>query len=117
MRETGASRGSQLSDFIEHGRFDDVVSAIKSISKFYFHKGVQNVERLSLSLKIGYSLEKCVNILQGQALQRKDKGLEEDVDIFERLLVSEWSYRVLHHSIRAHSTKKGQQSRVVTTCR
>ena len=59
-----------------------MVSAVKSISQFYFDKGVQNVQT-SLSLKIGYSLKKCTNILQGQALQRKDKGLEEDVDKFE----------------------------------
>ena len=106
LRETHASSGSQLSDFIKPGRFDDVVSAVKSISNFHFHKGVQNVATPSLSLKIGHSLKKCVNILRGHALRRKDKVLEEDAENFERLLVSEWSYRVSHHSLSALSTKK-----------
>ena len=106
LRETDASPNSSLSDFIKPGRFDDVVSAVKSISKFQFEKGVQGVATPSLSLKIGHSLKKCVNILRGHALRAKDKVLEEDADSFERLIVSEWSYRVSHHSLNALNTKK-----------
>lgn len=51
-------------------------------------------------------LKKCVNILWGHALRTKDKVLEEDANNFERLIVSEWSYRVSHHSLNALSTKK-----------
>jgi len=106
LRETDASPNSSLSDFIKPGRFDDVVSAVKSISKFQFDKGVQDVATPSLSLKIGHSLKKCVNILRGHALRAKDKVLEEDADNFERLIVSEWSYLVSHHSLNALNTKK-----------
>ena len=106
LRETDSNPASQLSDFIKPGRFDDVVNAVKNIAKFHFDQGVQNVATPSLSLKIGHSLKKCISILRGHALRRKDKGLEEDVDNFEKLIDAEWSYRVSHHSLSALSTKK-----------
>lgn len=48
----------------------------------------QNVAKPSLSLKIGHSLQKFINILRGLALQRKDKALR-DVDNFEKLIDAE----------------------------
>ena len=61
-----------------------------------FKQNFQNVATPSLSLKIGHSLKKFINILRGHALQRKDKVLIE----------AEWSYHVSHHSLSALSTKK-----------
>lgn len=57
-------------------------------------------------MKIGHSLKKCVNILRGNALRRKDKEAQEDADNFEKLIESEWSHRVSHHSLGALSTRK-----------
>ena len=105
LRKTDSNPAPQLPDLIMPGRFDDVVNAIKNIAKFHFDQGVQNVATPSLSWKIGHSLNKCINILQGHALWRNDKDLE-DVDDFEKLVDAEWSYRVLHHSLSALSTKK-----------
>ena len=97
----------KLSDLIKPGRFDDVVNAVKKVlQNFHFDQGVQNVATPSLCLKIGHSLKKCINILQGHALRTKDKDLEEDVDNFEKLIGAEWSYSVWHHSLSALSTKK-----------
>ena len=88
-------------------RFDDVVNAVqKVLQNSHFDQGVQNVATPSLSLKTCHSLKKCINILQCHALWRKDKGLEEDVDKFEKLIAAEWSYHVSHHSLAALSTKK-----------
>ena len=42
----------------------------------------------------------------GQAFCRKDKDLQEDVDNFEKLLDSEWSHRVSHHSLSTLSASK-----------
>ena len=106
LRKTDSNPASPLSDFINPERFDHVVSAVKNIAKFHFDQGVQNVATPSLSLKIGHSLKKCINILRGHALRRKDKVLEEDVDNFEKLIDAEWTYRVSHHSLSAISTKK-----------
>jgi len=53
-----ASPNSNISDFIMPGRSDDVESAVKSISKFQFDRGVQDVATPSLPFKIGHSLKK-----------------------------------------------------------
>ena len=104
LHETEFQPDAQLSEFIKPDKFDVVVSAVKNISKFHFQGGVQNVATPSLSLKLGHSLKKCVHILRGHALRRKHKDLQENVDNFEKLLESEWSHRVSHHSLNSLST-------------
>lgn len=106
LRAADFSPNAQLSDFIKPEKFDVVVSAVKNLSKFQFQEGVQRVATPSLSLKVGHSLKKCVSILRGQAFRRKDKDLQEDVDNFEKLLDSEWSHRVSHHSLSTLSASK-----------
>lgn len=101
FRTTNASLDAQLSDFIKPGEFDVIVSGVKTLSKFNSEDGVQHVAIPSLSLKIGHSLKRYVNILRDHALRRKDKELQEDVDNFEKLIETEWNHRVSHHSIGA----------------
>lgn len=124
LRETEFRPDAQLSEFIKPDKFDVVVSAVKNISKFHFKEGIQNVATPSLSLKLGHSLKKCVHILRGKALRRKDKDLQENADNFEKLIESEWSHRVSHHSLSALSTIKfnkvqllpSRQSKEVCPC-
>ena len=106
LRAADFSPNARLSDFIKPGKFDVVVSAVKSLSKFQFQEGVQRVATPSLSLKVGHSLKKCVSILRGQALRRQDKDLQEEVDTFEKLLDSEWSRHVSHHSLSTLGASK-----------
>ena len=106
LRETEFRPDAQLSEFIKPDKFDVIVSAVKNILKFHFQGGVQNVATPSLSLKLGHSLKKRVHIFGGHALHRKDKDLQENADNFEKLLESEWSHCVSHHSLNALSTSK-----------
>ncbi|XP_068712639.1 uncharacterized protein [Montipora foliosa] len=106
LRKTSFNADANLSDFIKPQEFDVVVSAVKALSKFQFDDGVHQVATPSLALKIGHSLKKCVNVLRGHALRRKDDSLLEDVDNFEKLIEAEWSHRVSHHSLRALGTQK-----------
>ncbi|XP_068694511.1 uncharacterized protein [Montipora foliosa] len=106
LRKTSVNADANLSDFIKPQEFDVVVSAVKALSKFQFDDGVHQVATPSLALKIGHSLKKCVNVLRGHALRRKDDSLLEDVDNFEKLIEAEWSHRVSHHSLRALGTQK-----------
>lgn len=57
--------------------------SVRKISDFHFKEGVQNVATPSMSLKLGHSLKKCVHILRGHALRRKDTELQTDADDFE----------------------------------
>ena len=59
-----------------------------------------------LSLNIGHSLKKYINVLWSQGLKKKDKTPDEDVNNFKPLIESEWNYCVLHHSLNALSSNK-----------
>ena len=106
LRQTQVIPDATLSDFIKPGKFDDIIAAVKSLSKFHLKEGTQDVATPSLPLKVGHSLKKCVNIIRGYALRRKDKDLQEDANNFQKLLESEWSHRISHHSLNTLSTRK-----------
>ena len=99
------SPNAQLGDFIKPARFDVVISAVKSLSKFEF-EGVQRVATPSLSLKVVHSLKRCVSILRGRVFHTKDKDLQEDSDNFEKLLDSEWGHCISHHSLNTVEESK-----------
>ena len=106
LRAADFSPNAQLSDFIKPAKFDVVIGAVKSLSKFQIEEGVQRVATPLLSLKVGYSLKRCVSILRGKAFRTKDKDLQEDTDNFEKLLDSEWSHRISHHSLNTMGESK-----------
>ena len=66
------SPNAQLGDFIKPARFDVVISAVKSLSKFEF-EGVQRVATPSLSLKVVHSLKRCVSILRAESFTQRTK--------------------------------------------
>ena len=89
----------QLSDFIKPEKFDTIVKAVRNIAGFDEQSGHLQVAIPSLALKLGYSLQKCSSILSGQALQSKDDATFKDLKNFQKLMQSEWEYRVSHHSL------------------
>ena len=99
------SPNAQLGDFIKPARFDVVISAVKSLSKFQF-EGVQRVATPSLPLKVVLSLKRCVSILQGRAFHTKDKDLQEHAYNFEKLLDSEWGHCISYHSLNTMEESK-----------
>ena len=74
----------QLSDFTKPGRFDDVVNAVKKVlQNSHFDQGVQNVAPPSLSLKIGHSLKKCINILRTTPCEERIRAWKKMWTILE----------------------------------
>ena len=106
LRETDKNHDAQLSDFIKPETFDTVVQAVKTLCNFQDKDGGQEVKIPSLALKLGHSLKKCVNVVRGQALREKSKDIQEDVDNFENLLESEWSYRISHQLLNTLGARK-----------
>ena len=98
LRTTGPNPNVPLSNFIRPSMFDRVVSAVKTLCTFEVTDGQQNVGTPSLALKIGYVLKRCVNIVIGQALRVEDEATERSAKNFRRLLETEWSHRISHHS-------------------
>lgn len=106
LRRMEKNPHAQLSNFIVPNMFDKVVIAVKALCDFAVRDGKQNVGTPSLALKIGYGLKKCVNVVVGRALRNKDEMSERAADNFRRLLESEWSSRISHHSLTTLSTRK-----------
>ena len=67
-------------------KFDVVIEAVKKLCNFETKDDQQDVRTPSLALKIGHSLKKCVIMVRGQALRKKDKDGQEDADSFEKLI-------------------------------
>ena len=59
----------------------------------------QSVGIPCLAPKLGYLLNKCNAILKGKALRQTDNALLQDQESFEKLIDSEWSHRISHHSL------------------
>ena len=89
----------QLSDFLTPEKFDTIVRAIRYIAGFREESGHLQVGIPSLALKIGYSIHKCCSILTGQALRSKDDARFKAIKNFQKIMRSEWEYRVSHHSL------------------
>ena len=106
LRTTGPNSNAPLSNFIRPSMFDRVVSAVKTLCAFEVTDGQQNVGTPSLALKIGYVLKRCVNIVIGQALRVDDEATERSAKNFRRLLETEWSHRISHHSLTTLRKRK-----------
>ena len=85
----------------------------ESALEFDVKDGQQQVGTPSLTLKIGYGLKKCANILIGLALRENDDNLEKSAVNFIRLLDTEWCNRVSHHSLVTLSTRKFKKVEVL----
>lgn len=79
------------------------------ISKFDVKRGEKEVGTPSLALHIGHSLKKCVDIGRRKAFREKDKGLLEDVKLFEKLMKAEWNYHISHHSMTTLNDRRHNQ--------
>ena len=99
LRKIDADPHTQLSSHIKPSRYDTVVNAVRELCAFEVKDGQQSVGTPSLALKIGYALKKCVNIVVGKALREDDNELEKDASNFRRLLETDWSYAISHHSL------------------
>ena len=55
---------AKLFDFIKLSKFDVVIEAVKMLCHFEAKDGQQDVQTPSLALKIGHSLNKCVNVVR-----------------------------------------------------
>jgi hypothetical protein len=93
------SSNVQLSHFLKPEKFDTIVKAIRDITGFNSENGLLEVGIPSLSLKLDYSIQKCASILSGQALRSKDDSRFKDIKNFQKIMKSEWEYRVSRHSL------------------
>ena len=83
-----------------------MVQAVRKLCTFKVKDGQQTVGTPSLALKIGYALKKCVNVVVGKALRDDNQATEKDASNFRRLLETDWSYAISHHSLTTLNVRK-----------
>lgn len=107
LRKCDNNQTASLSDFIKPEKFNCMIESVKAVSKFNQDPNSEDEVKIpSLALKLGHSLKKCVNVIRGQALRQKDKELLGDAEDFEKLLESEWSFSISHHSLETLADRK-----------
>ena len=106
LRKIDGDPHAQLSNYIKPNRYDTVVQAVRKLCTFEVKDGQQTVETPSLALKIGYALKKCVNVVVGKALRDDNQAMEKDASNFRRLLETDWSYAISHHSLTTLNVRK-----------
>ena len=106
LRKINGDPQAQLSNYIKPSCYDSVVNAVRELCTFEVKDGQQSVGTPSLALKIGYALKKCVNVVVGKALREDNLAMERDASNFRRLLETDWSYAISHHSLTTLNVRK-----------
>ena len=106
LRKIDGDPRAQLSNYIKPSCYDTVVNAVRELCTFEVKDGQRSVGTPSLALKIGYALKKCVNVVVGRALRENNPAMERDASNFRRLLETDWSYAISHHSLTRLNVQK-----------
>ncbi|XP_028417721.1 uncharacterized protein LOC114542174 isoform X2 [Dendronephthya gigantea] len=98
---------AQLSDFIRPEKFDVVIRAVKETAGFKDpDHGLLDVSIPSLALKLGHSLSKCATLLHNQAIRARNEEMAKEIKDFQKLMRSEWEYKISHHSLSTLKDRK-----------
>lgn len=97
----------QLSDFIKPEKYDIIIKAVRETTGFMPpNRGQQEVNIPSLALKLGHSLSKCATLLQNQAIRARNDLVAKEIKYFQKLMRSEWEYKISHHSLSTLKERK-----------
>ena len=97
----------QLSDFIKPEKFDVIIKAVRETTGFMPPiRGQQEVNIPSLALKLGHSLSKCATLQHNQAIRARNDLMAKEIKYFQKLMRSEWEYKISHHSLSTLKERK-----------
>ncbi len=99
-----------LREMLTPERFDLFIDSVKKLST----SGQK--EALSLPLKLGHSVNRCLLLLKGESIRKKDKILKENVEGMQLLMELEWHDRVSSQSLKKlYDAKMNQKETLPTT--
>ncbi len=98
-----------LKDLMTPVYFDGIIFSVKRLCSFDELGNTRSVGVLSLALKLGYSVKKCIAILTGEAQREKDDDLLSDQQNLEKVMDSEWNDRISHPLLATHRGRKLNQ--------
>lgn len=101
VRVISGEPNGKLSDFIHPAKYQDVVSAARTVAGFDYNNHLYKVP--SLALKLGHTIKKCALILKGNALQSGDDVAVKNSSNFYELCELKWTEDVATHAHRTLS--------------
>ncbi len=72
-------------------------------------------EAKSLPLKLGHGINRCLVLLKGEAIRKRDTLLKENVENVQLLMSLEWHERVSCHSLKELYDAKLNKKKLPTT--
>ncbi|KAL1448358.1 hypothetical protein WDU94_008894 [Cyamophila willieti] len=93
-----------LQELINPKHFKSIVQAAKDIAEF---NNMTNTFKIpSLVLKLGFSLEKCISILELEASYAEDSSYLEQLKFFRNLYQKDWNFQLSNHAYKTLETQK-----------
>ena len=110
LREETDKNEFSLTDFIDTEYFDTFIKCTRIITGFSLVNGdgenIASFTMPSLALKIGYTLEKCLSLLQGIGIKRKDENTKKTASDFQELFKLEWASQISSICLKTMDTNK-----------
>ena len=99
-----------LLDFLTPQYFDEIVETTKVLGGYSMVDAegdtVATFSKPSLPLKMGYTLDKCVQLAKGIAIKTNNAALTSNAEQFAQLYSLEWSVKISSVATRALATNK-----------
>ncbi|XP_066928482.1 uncharacterized protein [Clytia hemisphaerica] len=110
IRELKSEESLSLTDCIDPSMFDMIISCTQDLGVFSYEtvdgENVSAFKLPSLPLKIGYSLDKCSQLLKGISIKNGDSSLKMRATDFSDLFAMEWKARISTVALRTLDDSK-----------
>ena len=99
-----------LMDFVDTDYFDTFIKCTRILAGFSLVNGdgenITSFATPSLALKIGYTLDKCLSLVRGISIRRKDERLQKIASDFAELFKLEWVSQISSICLKTMDTNK-----------
>ena len=114
LRERSKMHVSTLTAAIDSVNFDQLVSCIRELAEYdpsthMFKKG-------SLALKLGYSLKKCCQIKETEAIKNKDDEAKKQAESFSTVFTGDWYDHVSAGAAQSVDRARMNKPKIVPSC-
>jgi len=110
LRSKSGNLNFSLTGFLKPEYFESFIECTKSLGGYSIQtkdgEPVSSFSTPSVPLKLGYTLEKCANLLRGKGIKTRDIDLENEASRFLDIFKLEWSTRVSSVSLKTLGTNK-----------
>ena len=110
LRQNTSNTKTSLMEFIHPQYFNEIVLATKTLGQYQMStiegEEVSIFKTPALPLKVGYTLDKCVQIFKGIAIKKGDKEMVRNAEDVSQLYNLEWGIQISSVSLRTLASNK-----------